>query len=277
MRFQGSGIELMVKIIFLAIGIVLFIYGFFIEPDRIEISKVTIRSKKIKDALDGFSLIHLSDLHLVKMGQREAKLLKVVNDLKPDILVITGDFVNRIGAIDDCIQLINKFKARYAKFGVWGNYDYSKLDSLDRERLTTKADILILSNENRKIKVGDQNLWILGVDDLLSGYADLSKAVRQTPKEEFKILLSHSPAIFKEAKDYKVDVVLAGHTHGGQVYIPLISHLFVRLIGADRYISGLYSKDGLYLYVSRGIGTCMFPLRLFSPPEITLIRLEKEK
>ena len=104
---------LMWKIIILTLCIIFFIYSFYIEPNRIEISKITIRIKGLSDALSGFSIIHLSDLHLVNIGKREAKLLKAVNELKPDILVITGDFVNKREMVVDCIQLINKFRVRY--------------------------------------------------------------------------------------------------------------------------------------------------------------------
>jgi hypothetical protein len=267
---------LMWKIIILTLGIILFIYSFYIEPNRMEISKITIRINGLTEALNELSIVHLSDLHLVKTGKREAKLLKAVNELNPDILVITGDFVNKREIVDVCTQLINKFRARYGKWGVWGNYDHSMLNLTDRRKLAA-SDIVILSNENQSIAVNQQNMWIIGLDDPVTGRDDLLQAIAGVPEDDFKILLSHSPAIIEEAHRYGIDLVLAGHTHGGQMYIPLISHLIVRLFGGKGYIAGLYRVGHTYLYVTRGIGTSILPLRAFCPPEIALIKLEKDK
>lgn len=274
------------KIVILILGFIFFIYSFYIEPNRVEISKITIRIKGLSDALNGFSIIHLSDLHLTNIGKKENKLLEVVNGLNADILVITGDFVNRRDAIDDCIQLINKFKTKYGKWGAWGNYDHAILNSADRKRLA-ESDIVILNNENQSIavtpvpahrcRVNQQNIWIIGVDDPFTGRDDLLQAISGVPEEDFKILLAHSPAIVEEASKYGINLVLAGHTHGGQVYIPLLSHLVVCLLGGKEYISGKYKVGQTYLYVTRGIGTSILPLRAFCPPEITLIKLMKDE
>ena len=136
---------------------------------------------------------------------------------------------------------------------------------------------MILNNENQSIVVNQQDIWIIGVDDPVGGYDNLSRAITGIPEGGFKLLLSHSPAIIEEAHRARIELVLAGHTHGGQIYIPLISHLIVRLLGGKGYIAGLYRVSQTYMYVTRGIGTSILPLRAFCPPEITLIKLEKEK
>jgi hypothetical protein len=216
------------------------------------------------------TILHISDLHLTKIGKREKKLIEIINGVNADVLVITGDFVSNRKMVDGFIQLINKFNPRYGKFGIWGNEDYCVLNSEDRKRIS-KSDIVMLENEAEKIK---ENLWIIGVDDPVTGYDDLTKAVKGIPEDDFKILLSHSPIIDEEADQKEIDLVLAGHTHGGQIYVPLISHLIIRLHRGKGYIAGLYKVGQTYLYVTRGTGTGILPLRIFSPPEITLIKLE---
>ena len=253
-----------------------FIYSYCIEPNMLHISEITLKFERLSEHLNGMTILHISDLHLTKIGKREERLIEIVNRLNADILVITGDFVNKRKMLDDCIQLINKFRARYGKWGVWGNYDHSILNLTDRKKLA-EQDIVILINENQSIKIKQENIWIIGVDDPFTGRDDLLQAIAGVPEEAIKILLSHSPAIIEEAQRAKIDLVLAGHTHGGQIYIPLISHFIVSLLGGGGYIAGLYRVGQTYLYVNRGIGTSILPLRAFSPPEITLIRLEKEK
>ncbi|MBA2124491.1 hypothetical protein B9J78_06145 [bacterium Unc6] len=275
MKLPGSGNKMLKVLLICIIGLFL-IYSFYIEPNRLTVTHITIKFENLNENLNGLTVLHLSDLHLNKIGKKEKKLLETVNQLNPDILVITGDFVNKREMVDDCIQMINKFKAKYGKWGVWGNNDHCILNQKDKKKLA-ESEIVILGNENQSIAINQQNMWIIGVDDPVGGHDNLSRAMGGVPEEGFKLLLSHSPAIIEEAHRAGIELVLAGHTHGGQVYIPLISHLIVRLLRGKGYIAGLYSVGQTYLYVSRGIGTSILPLRAFCPPEITLIKLEKEK
>ena len=259
------------KIILIIVAVFVFIYAYHIEPNRLRLSEVTIGVDGLSKELNGLTILHLSDLHLTKIGKREEKLLQIVNGINADILVITGDFVNSRAILNECIQMIGRFKARYGKFGVWGNEDYRILNSEDRNKLAS-ADIQFLVNENKKMNL--ENLWLIGVDDPFIGRDDLSSAIKGIPEEDFKILLTHSPAISRQASEYGVDLILAGHTHGGQIYIPLISHLIVRLLGGGGYIAGLYQIRDTFLYVSRGIGMSILPFRAFCPPEVVLIKLK---
>ncbi len=261
--------------IFLIFGVPFFIYILYIETNRMEVSKIDIRINGLSEALNGLSIVHLSDLHLEKLGAREEKLLDAVNEINPDILVVTGDFVNTRKALDDCIQLINKFRAKYGKWGVWGNYDHLHLTPTDMEKIDVESDVVFLNNKNQKIKIRQENIWLVGVDDPFSGRDNLSRAIDGIPKDDFKILLSHSPVIIKQADRHRIELVLAGHTHGGQIYIPLFSHLVVKLLGGGGFISGLYRISQTQMYVTRGIGRSILPIRLFSPSEITVIKLEE--
>lgn len=244
-------------------------YGLYIEPNRLVLSEVTIELDRIGKDL---TIAHISDLHIEGMGRREKRVVETLRKACPDLLVVTGDFVNPgRGGVNALLWMIREFRARYGVFGVWGNVDHRLLTQKEKERIE-KAGIVILQNRATRIR---EDVWVVGVDDPVTGRDDIEEALIGVPEDSFKILLSHSPIIDKRAVEKGVDLVLAGHTHGGQVYIPLISHLLLHLHHSKWYVRGLYKVEGTYLYVTRGIGTTFIPLRIFSPPEITLVRLKR--
>jgi hypothetical protein len=207
------------------------------------------------------------------MGKREEKLLKIINKINPDILAITGDAIAKPKAVYEYVEMINGFRAKWGKFGVWGNVEHRVLEAEEMEKIKN-SEINILENEAVKIKEG---LWIVGVNDPFTGYDDLGEALKGVPKEAFKILLAHSPIIAKEASMEGIDLVLSGHTHGGQIYIPGLSHLVCWLYGSGGYVAGLYRVGETHLYVTTGVGTTLLPLRAFCPPEIAILRLERKE
>jgi len=156
-------------------------------------------------------------------------------------------------------------------FAVLGNHDTELV-----KNYLTASGIRVLDNEHEKIFLGKDYIYLIGVDDPWTGRDDLARAMEGTEKDGLKILLAHSPDIIDKAAKQKIDLVLVGHTHGGQVNIPFLGELIQSLLKyGQQYTKGLFKIDSTYLYVNRGIGTSVFPIRFNCPPEITLIELRK--
>ena len=163
------------------------------------------------------------------------------------------------------------------KIAVLGNHD--QWDGIETEKRLTreleKREFVVLRNKSMPILRGEESIHIVGVDDVWFSY-NLTKAMRNVPHNAFKILLSHSPDIMSDVRDdMKIDLTITGHTHGGQVAIPYLSHHFIPIDNPSRYLMGLVKEPYGYTYVNRGIGTLVFPFRLGTPPEITCFTLNR--
>jgi predicted MPP superfamily phosphohydrolase len=270
------------------------------EPSNIKIERQVITIKNLPQTFDGIKIVQLSDFHSLWFGSREKRVLKILEELEPDFVFITGDFVDPVTkAITDrelnsvkvfWQRLAEKYKNRI--FGVLGNHDTGIV-----KNLLERSGITILDNENKKLFLdndfiypvrdsGNKNegqkeyisngVYLIGVDDPWTGRDDLSKAMEGVEVEVPKILLAHAAEIIDEAVEKNIDLVLVGHTHGGQVNILFLGELIQPLSKYGRqYTKGFFKIDSTYLYVNRGIGTSIFPVRFNCPPEITLIELRK--
>ncbi len=228
--------------------------------------------------LRGIKVIQISDIHLQGGGgYRERSLIKKVNALQPDLLFITGDFFSdkqkqeMEAEIAGLIKLIRSFKVTTGIFGVQGNYDRPLYNEKIKSEFRT-AGIDILSNSSRAVTLPNQEvLYLAGFDDSQNKRANLF-AFRGIPSGVAVILLSHDPDNIGEVIGAGVNLVLAGHTHGGQISIPFLTE---RSKAANKsvFIGGLYDKGKTKLYVNRGIGTTRVPVRIFNRPEITVFTI----
>lgn len=223
--------------------------------------------------LEGFTILHLSDLHLDLDTRLTPVLFQKIQNLKYDIAVITGDFnnftVHRDGtALEEMDQLISAFSAPV--YGVLGNHD-SLRDVTVLERIGTR----ILLNECVRIQHNGYAIRLAGIDDPnIFRTHDIQSALRGVPDAALTVLLSHSPCIHREAAAEKVEIVLAGHTHGGQICLP--GGRCIRLHndrGADYVLKGFWTEGATQGWTSSGTGSCGIPVRLNCPPEIMLHRL----
>jgi predicted MPP superfamily phosphohydrolase len=244
---------------------ILGVYSAFIEPYRIEVTRFDIQGP----VATPLKIAHLSDLHTRGIGRRERKLLEVLDAEKPDVIVITGDSVPRRNHYEGPKEVYTRL---HAPLGVWvvrGNWENES--PLHHERAFYQdAGVHLLLNENAQIR---PDVSLIGFDDPYTGVAKLDEAMAGVPADAYKIALFHSPAFFDRIAGH-VNLCLAGHTHGGQVLLPLI-HPFWLPGGSGRYLAGWYQQDGTEIYVSRGLGWSVLPVRFLARPEITFVTVHR--
>jgi predicted MPP superfamily phosphohydrolase len=194
------------------------------------------------------------------------------NRLRADIVVLTGDFVTYSRAnIEPAAEVLSRLRARYGVFAVLGNHDFR----VGADAVTTalrRRRIEVLRNQHIKVQFGGACLYVAGVDDYGYG-ADVRRAVRGIPRDAATVLLAHNPRIISLASRHGVSLVLSGHTHGGQVNLPLLGTVYGRSPERLRYKIGWDRLGTTQIYVSRGIGTIVLPWRLRCPAEITSLEL----
>lgn len=265
------------RLILLAVGIGLygFLHIYVVEPNWIEVHKVILHDRKLAPLLENTKIVHITDFHLTDgLGFREHQLIRKVNALKPDLIFVTGDFIDNLTQLGPARKLIQSLKARQGIYGVPGNTDYTVMDSGSLERELEPAGIDILINENRKIYLDNGNvLWLVGVDDPKYEHANIERALGGISESVPVLMLAHAPEIFKEAVRLGVQIVLVGDTHGGQVGIPFLIHMS-RYANRTPYMSGIFSEGKTKMYVNRGIGTKTLPIRFLCPPEIAVIEVK---
>lgn len=259
------------------------------QSRTIKIERLSIEIKNLSSSFRGVKIAHFSDLHSKNFGEKENKILEILQSLNPDFIFITGDFINETTKdIESCQNFWKKLSSNYPQkvFGVLGNHDHYHPQFKIIKNLLKESGIKILNNESiilrrdedffypvRKPSISN-GVYLIGVDDPHEGYDDVEKAMAGIETDASKILLAHSPEIFRKVKGKGVDLVLVGHTHGGQINIPFITNLLLPLKHDKKYKSGLFKENSTFFYVNRGIGTTLLPIRFNAPPEITLIELK---
>lgn len=259
-------------------------YSYFIEPNTISVESLELDLDCAQNAGKEDRFVQISDLHFTDETRTEkiTEILNSVNLQKPSAVFITGDLISEKNGIDAALELVGKLSGKYPTYVVFGNWDYWSLDfdvndfSVQLENSGAK----LLINKNTGLEVNNNLYHIAGVKDpYTSGenLQDVAKALSGiNPRaDECKILLAHSPNVIKYAKNRGIDLILAGHTHGGQIFIPFITDYFIpsRREAGRGYISGLYSINSDKMYVNRGIGVSVIPLRFMAPPELTVIKI----
>ncbi len=252
--------------------ILMFIYSFF-EKYFITVKKYKIEVKK--SALAGMKIIFLADFHHSEIVSRRfiRKIVNKVNDLQPDLIILGGDYVSsRKRYIRPLFQILKDLKAKLGVYGVIGNHDYqvSKTEILREMR---NANIISLDNEAYWIKYNHEKFKIGGVADYLYDKPEIGNTINDVTDDDFVILVSHNPDYVEEVKNYHIDLMLSGHTHGGQVtifglYAPSIPSKY-----NQKYLTGLKRVLNTKLIISNGLGVVGLPIRFFAPPQIVLVEL----
>jgi predicted MPP superfamily phosphohydrolase len=243
--------------------------------EAIEVTEHRIILWGLPEAFRGFRIVQLSDIHhgLYLPLQALIDAVEMTNRLRPDLVALTGDFVTYSRAyIEPAAAILGLLQARFGIFAVLGNHDF-RVGAEAIARALRRERIHVLRNRQATLHLNGDVLHIAGVDDLGYG-ADLHRAVHRIPREASTILLAHNPAIIPHAARHGIGLVLSGHTHGGQLNFPLVGSIFGRSPGAMRFKSGWDRLGRTQIYVSRGIGTVVLPLRVRCPAEIPHFELQ---
>ncbi len=251
--------------------------GLYGEPKMLQVEELTIASPKISPGAEA-RLVQLSDLHIDALAPYHQKVAETVEALEPDAVVLTGDYLEKGRNIWDVRSFLDMLRPGQGTFAVQGNWDYwARLEGENLRRHFAQAGATLLINERSDLDLPGVPLSILGLDYPSTADA-LSRLQQIADPERVNLLLSHVPAFAHQNLEALIDLVLCGHTHGGQVRIPFAPPLYLPRF-SGRFVEGLFRVGPFEtpLYVNRGVGTSLLPVRLFCRPEVTLIRLVPEK
>jgi len=242
---------------------------FFIEVNEFYLGSASSKTKNIK-------LLQISDLHLKSVKQRHIELVQEINKIKPDILLLTGDIIDRNKNLHKLDHFLSLFDPSIQKTAILGNWECWRVQPLQLLEIYEKHHCELIVNHSYKYKFGQTSVSISGMDDLLAGRADFNMAMASYSPAKYHIVMTHCPEhrdiIQQQMKDIPIDLVLSGHTHGGQVN--LLGFAPFRPPGSGKYVSGWYRESLPHLYVSRGIGTTGIPIRLGSRAEVSIFNFE---
>jgi predicted MPP superfamily phosphohydrolase len=241
----------------IAFLVIILLYTFCIEPNIIFIDKKTIESEKIPVSFDKMKIVQISDLHIKRFGIREREVLfflKIIN------LKFVNEFLDRLD---------------YETYATLGNWDYWAGDTEPLIRSLKNHRIDVLMNENRVLSRGKDSINIVGVSDPYTGHDNIDKAIFELDTGNFTILIAHAPDITLRLRQENFDLIICGHTHGGQVNIPFIKPFWIP--SKTDFVKGMYETKWGKLYINRGIGTSGIPARFLCPPEITVFTLRSKK
>lgn len=245
------------------------------EANSFKIEEIKIFLKRLPVSLDGFRIVQLSDIHHSPFTSSEfiEQIVKTANDLHPDMFVLTGDYVSHEPEyIAPVAQILGKLRSEFGTFACLGNHDHWT----DAKLVTNEFrlnNIKMLVNEGFRFLVRGASFWMCGVDDFGEGLSNIRQSLRGSRYDEMKLLLAHNPAIMRRAAYWDIDLVLSGHTHGGQVKIREPREKFLFPNRRRRFSSGLHYRKETQIYITRGIGTVVIPMRYQCPPEISVLEL----
>lgn len=282
-RAFGLSGGLLMMVLFQAVGSLVYLWATLYEPFALAITRMSVEAPGLPANASPIRLLHLSDLHVERLTRREARLLELVEQARPDLIVITGDYLN-LSYVDDPTaraevrKLLAKLNAPYGVYATLGSPPVDPRDTTPA--LFDGLDIRPLRDEVAVLRFEDGcTVSLLGLDcdhDLESDASAFEKLIELTPPNSTRVLLYHSPELMPLARQYPIDLYLCGHTHGGQVRLPIYGALLTSSSLGKRYEMGPYVEQDTTLYISRGIGLegLSAPrMRLLCKPEITLFSL----
>ena len=238
-------------------------------PSAIRSFERPLPLSRLPAALDGLRLLHISDAHLSPRNDFTESIVSRAEAARPDLVAVTGDLPSGPYGIPLARRLLERLAARWPTYVVLGNADH-RADRFHHSIARwheTGAHVLI----NRGIPSADGRLWIAGVDDPMRHRDDPAQALANAPANAFRLLLAHSPDVIQRAAALEADLILSGHTHGGQVRLPLIGALLTRARVGRRYARGVFRLgSGAVLIVTSGLGVTRLAVRFWCPPEMTL-------
>jgi predicted MPP superfamily phosphohydrolase len=247
-----------------------------VKSIRAKLCKHIFKDERIPSEFDGMRIIFLTDIHYGLMFHRLNELVNEVNDLKPDLILLGGDYTsNSSKKITAAFVRLARLKA--PKYGVLGNHDYMDNGAETRDCMK-KANIKLLENTGEWITKGQSRIKICGVGDYLKGHPDIMPAIVDTNQDDLVILLCHNPNYAKYMPPNHTALMLCGHTHGGQVFgvMGIYRHLGKRRI-IKKYLRGIVKENDTSIIISNGIGKSGVPIRIGAPAQVWEITLKNSK
>ncbi|MDQ3804168.1 MAG: metallophosphoesterase [Acidobacteriota bacterium] len=253
-------------------------YAGLFEPFNYEVTETDVFVRDLPGPFEGFRVAQLTDVHhsrLVPLAEVR-RVVELANAARADLIALTGDYTTaRRGYIEPCAEALGNLRAPEGVWAVLGNHDHHN-DAELTTRALERRGIKVLSNAHTTLRRAGDELQLAGVDDLGWGKADWKRALGGLNLARPSVLLSHEPAVLDLPPTRGLSLILSGHTHGGQVCLPLVGAP-ARFLEEFRYLRGLYERDGVQLYVSRGTGMIGLPVRLGARPEVAVLRLRQRK
>jgi predicted MPP superfamily phosphohydrolase len=232
----------------------------------------------LPSSFDGFRILHLSDIHADGLKGLAETIVSALNTLSVDLCVLTGDYRFEIygpchNVYFNLEKILGAINSRHGIYGILGNHDFmEEADALE------KMGVNMLINRSAEVRQGDQSIWLTGVDDPhYYGCDDLEGALQNVPGDAFKILLVHTPEIINEAASAGIGLYLCGHTHGGQICLPLLGPILTNANCPRRFTRGEWQFNDMKGYTSAGVGSSGVAVRFNCRPEITIVELRRQE
>ena len=243
---------------------------------RLVLEEIDLGFSRLPIGFDGFRILQISDLHMVREpGDRERLIARRVSEVQPDMLVLTGDLANRPRAQASVSTWLASLRNPDLRYAVPGNWDYKwHADSRAFEETMRDAGFTALCNRSARVERRGSTIQLVGIDDVNAGCPDPAKAFRDVDRDDFVIALCHNPDILLDPAASRFDLMLSGHTHGGQIRLPLFGAVITSTRLWKRFEAGLYEVGReQFVYVSRGVGTGGLNIRVLCPPELAVLTL----
>jgi uncharacterized protein len=263
---KGAPLPRAARAALLALLVFVALDAFVVEPYAVELTSHAITAPVARP----LTVVHLSDLHTSGLGRGERRIATLFAEARPDLVVITGDVVDG-GDLEPARALLRQLRAPLGVFVVRGNWENWRPPA-DEAAFYASLGVTLLVNEGRLVR---PDVWVAGLDDPMSGQADLVAASAGAPEGALRVVLFHSPEYF-DAAARSIDLAFAGHTHGGQVRLPFVGPLWTPP-GSGRFVDGWYERGAARMLVSRGAGTSILPVRFLCPPEIARVEIRPDR
>jgi uncharacterized protein len=252
-------------------------YGGLVEAWDYELTETVVVVKGLPERFEGFRVVQVSDVHHGRLVPIEEvrRVVEIANAARADLVALTGDYTTSLRRfVEPCAEALAGLRAPEGVWAVLGNHDHRTDGPLTRQALRRRG-IEVLTNENTTLRRGADVLQLAGADDWGWGKADFARAVRGLDASRPTLMLSHEPMALDVPETRDVSLILSGHTHGGQVTLPVVGSPAAYVWKHLKYLRGMYESEGTQLYVSRGTGMIGVPVRIGARPEVAVLRLQR--
>jgi predicted MPP superfamily phosphohydrolase len=280
---RGAEVKKILRLIIVLLTAIIgiYVYARYVEPSLLSVHYQNIEDELIKNSHD-LKIVQFSDLHLSDyFGVDELKkVADKINAENPDIVVFTGDLFDHYNdypykqEVHEIAAALSRIDASKGKYTIYGNHDYGGGAEKAYREVMEESGFTLLVND--KVHIDETNVSIIGLDDSIFGETNVKEVKNLFSIDSFNIVLSHEPDIVERYLEHEIDLFISGHSHGGQVNLPVISSL--PALG-EKYVRGLYKFENnrnTSLYVNIGIGTSQVPFRFMAVPEITVYKLNSK-